>query len=243
MKALILAAGEGTRLRPLTLTRPKPMLPVGGEPLLSYIVRWLHWHHIDQIAINLNYLPRIVTDYIGDGSRFGAEVTYSHEDPILGSAGAAKKLESYWDSDFLVVYGDMLLDVDISPLLELHAGNAADLSIALFHAQDPSAVGVVALDEGERVRRFVEKPREGEIEGDLAAAGIYVVNPAVLRFVPAGAFYDFGRDLVPQLLREGARVYGRVLGGYMLDIGTPEAYERAQADVKGLGKHWERALS
>ncbi len=230
-------------MRPLTLTCPKPMLPVAGAPLMVYIMRWLRWHGISEVAVNLHHLPHVITDYLRDGSRLGARVTYSHEDPILGSAGAAKKLEPYFDSTFLVVYGDMLLDVDLGPLLELHRRRGAALSMSLFHAPDPSAAGVVELEDGGRVRRFVEKPRPGEIEGNLAAAGVYVVEPSILRRIPAGTYYDFGHDLVPQLLREGAPVYGQLLDGYMLDIGTPESYDRAQADAGGLGRHWERVAN
>ncbi len=240
MKALILAAGEGTRLRPLTLTCPKPMLQVAGVPLIVYIIRWLRWHGVADVAVNLHHLPQVITDYLGDGDRLGIRVSYSYENPILGSAGAAKKLEALFDSTFLVVYGDMLLDVDLAPLLELHRRSKAELTTGLFHAPDPSSVGIVELGSGGRVLRFVEKPRVGEIEGDLAAAGVYLLEPSVLARIPADNYYDFGHDLVPELLQEGAGVYGRLLEGYMLDIGTPEAYAAAQTQVAGLGRRWER---
>ncbi len=238
MRALILAAGEGTRLRPLTLTCPKPMLPVGGVPLLAHLLRWLRGQGVAEVAINLHYLPEAITRYVGDGSGFGVRATYSPEDPILGSAGAAKKLESYLDSTFLVVYGDMLLDVDLAPLVELHRRCGSQLTMGLMYAPDPSAVGIASLDGRGRVVRFVEKPRPGEIEGNLASAGVYVGEPSVLGRVPAGSYYDFGRDLVPQLLEEGVPLFGRLLEGYLLDIGTPEAYARAQRDVGRLGRHW-----
>ncbi len=238
MKALILAAGEGTRLRPLTLTCPKPMLPVDGTPLLVYIFRWLRGQGISEVAINLHYLPQVVTGYLGDGSRFGVVITYSPEDPILGSAGAAKKLEEYFDSTFLVVYGDMLVDVDLAPLVDLHRRSGAELTAGLMPTDDPASKGIVHLDAGGRVERFVEKPKPGEIEGNLASAGIYLVEPSVLRRVPAGSYYDFGHDLVPQLLSEGSPVFGRLLEGYLLDIGTPESYQTAQRDVHKLGRYW-----
>lgn len=238
MKALILAAGEGTRLRPLTLTCPKPMLPVGGVPLLVYLFRWLRWHGITEVAINLHHLPEVITDYVGDGGRFGIEATYSWEDPILGSAGAAKKLEQYLDSTFLVVYGDMLLDVDLGPLLDLHRLKRADLTLGLMYVEDPSSKGIVQLNGEGRVLRFVEKPKPGEIEGNLASAGVYLVEPSVLDKVPPDRYYDFGHDLVPRLVEEGTPVFGRLLTGYLLDIGTPEAYRQAQHDVARLGRHW-----
>ncbi len=242
MRALLLAAGEGTRLRPLTLTCPKPMLPVGGVPLLAHIIRWLRGQGITQVAVNLHYLPQVITDYIGDGSRLGVQVTYSWEDPILGSAGAAKKLESYFDSTFAVVYGDMLLDVDLAPLVDMHRQKGAELTIGLMLTDDPSSKGIVQLAADGRVARFIEKPKPGEVGGNLAAAGVYLAEPSVLTRVPPASSYDFGHDLVPRLLAEGAVVYGQLLGGYLLDIGTPEAYRQAQSDVAGLGKYWAPPL-
>ena len=238
MKALILAAGEGTRLRPLTLTCPKPMLPVGDAPLLVYLFRWLLGQGIRDIAINLHYLPQVITDFVGDGSRFGVNVIYSPEDPILGSAGAAKKLEGYLDSPFIVVYGDMLLDVELDPLIGLHMDSGSVLTIGLMEVEDPSTKGVVRLDERGRVLRFVEKPKHGEIEGCLVSAGIYLVNKTVLQYIPDGTYYDFGHDLIPRLLTAGVPVFARKLDGYLLDIGTPESYRKAQDDVSRLGRHW-----
>ncbi len=238
VKALVLAAGEGTRLRPLTLTSPKPMLPVAGTPLLVYLFRWLRGQGITEVAINLHHLPEVITDYVGDGSSFGVVVTYSREDPILGSAGAAKKLESYFDSTFLVVYGDMLLDVDLAPLVELHRRSGAELTAGLMYTEDPASKGIAHLDPTGRVVRFVEKPKPGEIEGNLAAAGVYLVEPSVLKRVPSESYYDFGHHLVPLLLAEGSVVFGRLLEGYLLDIGTPESYRQAQEDVHKLGRYW-----
>lgn len=238
MKALILAAGGGTRLRPLTLTCPKPMLPVAGTPLLVHLFRWLRGQGITDVAINLHHLPEAITGYVGDGSRFGVVVTYSREDPILGSAGAAKKLEGFFDSTFLVVYGDMLLDVDLAPLVDLHRRSGAELTTGLMYTEDPASKGIAQLDAAGRVVRFVEKPKPGEIAGNLAAAGVYLVEPSVLRRVPPGVYYDFGHDLVPRLLAEGSLVFGRLLEGYLLDIGTPESYRRAQEDVVRLGRYW-----
>jgi mannose-1-phosphate guanylyltransferase len=238
MKALILAAGEGTRLRPLTLTCPKPMLPVGDAPLLVHIIRWLRGQGIRDVAINLHYLPEVITAYLGDGSRFGVQITYSYEDPILGSAGAAKKLEGFLSSPFLVVYGDMLLDVDLEPLVKLHRSSGSAVTIGLMEVDDPSSKGVVQLDERGRVLRFVEKPRPGEIQGRLVSAGIYLVEASVMEQIPANSYYDFGHDLIPRLLSEGVPLFARLLDGYLLDIGTPESYQKSQEDVSRLGRYW-----
>lgn len=238
MKALILAAGEGTRLRPLTLTCPKPMLPVGDAPLLVYIIRWLRGQGIQDVAINLHYLPDVITGYLGDGSGFGVNITYSPEDPILGSAGAAKRLERYLGSPFLVVYGDMLLDVNLDTLVKLHGSGGAQVTIGLMEVDDPSTKGVVQMDERGRVLRFVEKPRPGEIQGRLVSAGIYLVEASALERIPEGSYYDFGHDLIPLLLGEGAPVFAHLLDGYLLDIGTPDSYQKAQEDVSRLGRYW-----
>jgi NDP-sugar pyrophosphorylase family protein len=230
MKALVLAAGEGTRLRPLTLRCPKPMLPVGDRPLLEHILSWLVGYGVDDIAINLHYLPDSVTGHLGDGSRLGVRLTYSHEDPILGSAGAARKLAWYLDQPFVVVYGDLLLDVDLNALLEYHGSTGAAVTVGLKKTHDPSSNGMVDVDATGRVLRFVEKPVPGPFHGDLANAGVYVVEPGVLRWIPSGRFYDFGHDLFPALLAADLPIYAALLRGYLLDIGTHEAYRRAQED-------------
>jgi len=245
LKALILAAGEGTRLRPLTLERPKPMLPVAGRPLLEHIVAWLRRHGITQLAINLHYRPEAIAQYFGDGSRFCLDITYSYEDPILGTAGAAKKLHSFLaDGPFLVVYGDVLTDLDLAALCAFHSrqlaadGGRPGLTMALYHVLNPTQVGLVELDEpdGGRVLRFVEKPRPEEVFTDLANAGILVVEPAILEAIPPGVFYDFGHDLFPRLLADGVPLYGWPVppGTYLADIGSPEAYRLAQLEWPGL---------
>ena len=238
MRALILAAGEGTRLRPLTLKCPKPMLSVGGVPLLEHIFRWLRGHGVTQVAINLHHLPWVITDHVGDGARFGLSVTYSPENPILGSAGAARKLEWSLADTFLVVYGDMLVDVSLEPLLEIHRRHHAQLTLGLMRTEDPFSKGIAQLEAAGRVVRFIEKPRPGEIESDLASAGVFVAEPSILSRIPAGSYYDFGHDLIPRLIEESVPVFGQLLDGYLLDIGTPEAYEKAQRDVAKLGRFW-----
>jgi NDP-sugar pyrophosphorylase family protein len=193
---------------------------------------------VAEVAINLYHLPEVITGYLGDGSRFGMRVTYSLENPILGSAGAAKRLEGFLDSTFLVVYGDMLLDVELAPLLQLHRQSGAHLTMGLMPTDDPASKGIAQVDAGGRVLRFVEKPKPGEIEGNLASGGVYLGEPDILTRVPAGCYYDLGSDLVPRLLQEGVPVSGRLLEGYLLDIGTPETFGRAQQEVGRLGRHW-----
>ena len=235
MKALILAAGEGTRLRPLTLDKPKPMLPVAGIPLLEHILLWLRKHGVDQVAINLNYRPEAITGYLGDGSRWGVEITYSYEDPILGTAGAAKRLEEYFeDGPFVIVYGDVLTDMDLMRLLRFHHDREAAATMALYQVENPSACGLVGLDGRGRITCFVEKPPPEEVFTDLANAGVLVLEPELLDDIPPGRAYDFGRDLFPHLLEQGVELYGQPIDEdeYLIDIGSLDKYERVQREWK-----------
>jgi mannose-1-phosphate guanylyltransferase/phosphomannomutase len=242
MRALILAAGEGTRLRPLTLERPKPMLPVGGRPILEHLIALLRRYGVVEIAINLHYKPEAILDYFGDGSDFGVSLTYSYEERLLGSAGAARRLAWFFDSPFLVLYGDVLTDLDLSALVNRHRATGAVATLALYRVPDPSRCGIVELAEDNRIVRFVEKPPPDDLFSDLANAGIYVLEPSVLADVPAGQPFDFGHDLFPRLLGRGLPLYGFCLPGYLLDIGSIERYRQAEADW-GAGTFRTAALS
>ena len=232
MKALILAAGEGTRLRPLTLTQPKPMVPIGDRPLLAITVGMLRRYGITDLAINLHYLPQAITDYFGDGSRFGVEITYSHERVLLGTVGAAKQLAVFLDETFLVIYGDVLTNLDYGRLVAFHQARRAALTLSLYRVDNPTEVGLVGIDAEGRITRFLEKPRPEEVFSDLANSGVLVCEPSILSYVPQGTFYDFGHHLLPQLLAAGERVYGLPLAEdeYLIDIGSPEKYQRAQVE-------------
>jgi NDP-sugar pyrophosphorylase family protein len=231
MKALILAAGLGTRLLPLTLDRPKPMLPIAGTPLLELTVGLLRAHGVRQIAINLHHQPQTIVDHFGDGRAFGVELVYSWEDSLLGTAGGAKKLQSYLDEPFYILYGDVLTDVNLSRLAAWHRTRQAMLSLALYRVEDPERVGIVELDSTGRVRRFREKPHPEEVVTDLASAGIFVAESNVLDHVPRGTFCDFGQHLIPQLLDDQTPVYGCLADGYVVDIGSLERYQQAQSDA------------
>ena len=228
MKAMILAAGEGIRLRPLTLSTPKVMLPLAGKPLLEYTLDLLRFYDITEVAINLNYLPKVVMDWLGNGDRFGVRVTYSVEDPILGTAGALAKLRGFFDDTFVVIYGDMLTDLDISSLKEFHQAKGALATVTLFEVEDPSSYGIVEIDSEHRILRFVEKPAPGTTTSNLANAGIYMLQPEVVDHIPSDTFYDFGYDVFPALLSKGARLYGYVTTDSMLDTGTIENYHSAE---------------
>jgi len=228
MKALILAAGEGTRLRPLTADRPKPMLPVGEFPLLERIVSLLRHHGITDIAINLHYKPWSIVHHLGHGTHWGVRIHYSFEEELLGSAGAAKQLEWYLDESFIVFYGDVYTEMNLSRLMETHQRSNAQVTMALYAVDNPTECGIVELDEQSRVRRFVEKPLPDQVFSRLANAGVFVVEPNVLSWVPAGCPIDFGRDVFPQMLATGQTIVGYPVEETLIDIGTPENYRRAQ---------------
>ena len=235
MKAVILAAGVGSRLRPLTDTCPKPMLPIAGQPLLARTLDWLRAGGVAEAALNLHHLPDIVRDGLGDGSTWGMTLRYSYEHELLGSAGALRtitqRFPGWLDQTFALIYGDMLCDIDLAALLAAHQSAHAILTLALKHTATPRTQGMIELDPAGRVRRFVEKPAEWS-GGNLANAGIYLCEPAILDAIPAG-FSDFGHDIIPALLAANAVVCGHLATGYLLDIGTPEAYAQAQRDWQG----------
>jgi NDP-sugar pyrophosphorylase family protein len=235
MKAMILAAGEGTRLRPLTLTCPKPMLPVGERPLLEYNITRLRNYGIRDIAINLHYLPEVVTNYFGDGRRWGVALHYSFEETLLGSAGAIKKLASFFDEPFVVMYGDLFTFIDLAQLIAHHQRLAAQVTIAVQAVDNPVGKGIVELDRHGWITRFAEKPKVDQIFSNLANAGVYVLEPEVVQWIPAQAVSDFGHDIFPWLIENRKRVAGYHFRELLIDIGTMANYERAQQFARPVG--------
>jgi NDP-sugar pyrophosphorylase family protein/phosphoheptose isomerase len=236
MKALILAAGEGTRLRPLTLELPKPMLPVVGKPLLEHTIEGLRRQGIVDLAINLNHRPEAIPAHFGDGRSFGVRIAYSRERELLGTAGAAKALDAFLDETFVVVFGDVLTNINYSELIAFHRRKGAVLTLSLYRVDNPTEVGLVEVDRTGRVRRFVEKPTAAEVFTDLANSGVLVCEPEVLSHIPAGRPFDFGQDLLPALLRSGESVCALPLSPneYLIDIGTPDKYLLAQIEWAAL---------
>jgi NDP-sugar pyrophosphorylase family protein len=242
MKAVILAAGAGTRLRPLTDTCPKPMLPIAGRPLLARTLDWLRANGVVEVALNLHHLPDVVREGLGDGSDWGMHLRYSYEPTLLGTSGAIRVIADqnpgWFDETFLLLYGDMLLDIALADLHAFHQAGGAALTLALKHTATPWTQGMVEIDTAGRVLRFVEKPADWP-GGDLANAGVYICEPAILPFIPPG-LSDFGHDIIPALVASGALVCGQLAEGYLLDIGTPEAYARAQHDWQLRHLHKQR---
>jgi NDP-sugar pyrophosphorylase family protein len=236
MKALVLAAGKGTRLGSLTARVPKPMLPVGDRPLLAHTIDWLRRHGIRQVAVNLHHAADVITGYFGAGSSVGVEIEYSYEEQLLGTAGAVKRLQWFLDESFAVIYGDVLTNLDLTALRAYHEAHvigspgAAIMTMALYHVPDPLACGIVEVDHQDRITRFQEKPRAEQVFSDLANAGVLMCEPTILDYIPPETAYDFGRDVLPNLVELGVPILGRVISEweYVVDIGTPDGYERAQ---------------
>lgn len=232
-KGMILAAGEGTRLRPLTANMPKAVVPVGGIPLIAHSVRWLVGHGIDNIVINLHYLGQVIVDYLGDGSALGARISYSWEDSLLGTAGGVKRCEHFFDEDFVVLYGDVLTDCNLTSIVSYHKERRSVATLGLYEVPRPWEAGIVQINPSGRVTGFVEKPPRSSALGNLANAGLYVLSPATLARIEPGCFCDFGFHVLPRLIAEGLPVWGYPLprNAYLLDIGSPEKYRQANHDA------------
>jgi mannose-1-phosphate guanylyltransferase len=240
VKAVILVGGEGTRLRPLTIHRPKPMQPVANRPFIEHVFRHLKSHGVSDIILSMCYLPGTIQEYFGDGSAFGVRLTYIIEEQALGTAGAVKNAEMQGlltpDEPVFVLNGDILTDLDLRAMQAFHRAHSAMGTIALTPVEDVRAYGLVDCDVSGRVQRFIEKPKTLEgITTNLINAGTYILEPAALRLVPPNQFYQFEQGLFPHLLREGDALFGYPSEGYWLDIGTPEKYKTANVDML-LGK-------
>jgi mannose-1-phosphate guanylyltransferase len=236
VKAVILVGGEGTRLRPLTIHRPKPMQPVANRPFMEHVFRHLKAHGVTDIILSMCYLPGVIQEYFGDGSAFGVHLVYVTEEQALGTAGAVKNVEAqgYLDTDepLFVLNGDILTDLDLGAMLAFHRERGALGTIALTPVEDVRAYGLVECDGAGRVQRFIEKPRSLEgITTNLINAGTYILEPAALRLAPSNQFYQFEQGLFPSLLAEGDALFGYPSDVYWLDIGTPEKYKTANVDM------------
>lgn len=228
MKALVLAAGRSTRIRPVAGDLPKPLLPVAGRPILEHTLRWLAASGVTDIWINLHYRGDLVRAHVGSGERLGVRVRYSEEPSILGTAGAVRKLAQEWDDDFLVVYGDNLVRFTLADMVDAHRQRRWSVTVALFdperHPHTGMAGGRVGLAADGRITAFIEGAAAAG--PTLINAGVYVVDPAVVPRIPDGAFADFGHDVFPRLLADGVPLGGHVIDGYCLGLDAPEPLER-----------------
>lgn len=230
MKAVIMAGGEGSRLRPLTCDRPKPMVPVMNVPIMEHIIQLLKKHGFRDIAVTLQYLPEQIKDYFGDGSRLGVKLHYYTEDSPLGTAGSVKNAESFLDETFLVISGDALTDIDLTKALGFHRKKKGLATLVLTRQETPLEYGVVITDEKDRITRFLEKPAWSEVFSDMVNTGIYVLEPTVFRYIEAETKFDFSKDLFPLLMEKGYDLFGHVSTGYWCDVGNLEQYQQAHID-------------
>jgi len=230
MKAVIMAGGEGTRLRPLTCTVPKPMVPVVNKPMMEHILDLLKKHGFQEIAATLWYLPEMIKDYFGDGSAYQTSMHYFVETKPLGTAGSVKNAQSFLDQPFIVVSGDCLTDIDLSAAVSFHRQKGALATLVLTRVPNPLSYGVVITNEEGRITQFLEKPSWSEVFSDTVNTGIYILEPEVLDAVPDGEKYDFSQDLFPKLLAQNAPLYGYVAEGYWSDVGNLEVYRQAHLD-------------
>jgi mannose-1-phosphate guanylyltransferase/phosphomannomutase len=229
MKAVVMAGGEGTRLRPLTAHRPKPLAPVLNMPIMEHIVRSLKEHGITEIVVTLHYLADEIEGYFGDGSEWGVKLIYSVEDTPLGTAGSVKKAEEYLrDDTFIIVSGDALTDLDISKAIEYHRQKESLATIVLSHVPNPLEFGVVITDDEGRIRRFLEKPSWGEVFSDTVNTGMYILEPSVFDYMEPGRSYDWSQDIFPQILKEEKPLFGYIMPDYWCDVGNLSQYREAQ---------------
>ncbi|MDH7508771.1 MAG: NDP-sugar synthase [Methanomassiliicoccales archaeon] len=229
-QAVVLAGGEGTRLKPLTNTRPKPLLPILDRPCLEYVIESLSRAGISDIFLTCSYRSADVVAAIGNGERLGARIIYSFEEEPMGTAGAVKLLEEKLDETFVVASGDVLADVDIKSLIEFHERHEADVTIALTQVERPEEFGIVGLDDQGRILKFKEKPSPQEVFSNLINAGIYVLKKEVLAEIPFGEKFDFSRNLFPRLLAAERKLFGFRIPGFWKDIGRP--FDLLEANIK-----------
>jgi mannose-1-phosphate guanylyltransferase / phosphomannomutase len=231
MKAVIMAGGFGTRLRPLTTHIPKPLVPVGNVPIMEHTVRLLQRYGFTDLLVLLYFLPETITAYFGDGSRWGVHMSYATPAADLGTAGAVRFATGDLSEPMLVVSGDVLTDFDLAAAVRFHRERRAEATIVLTRVESPLAYGIVIIDEHGRIVRFLEKPTWGEVFSDTINTGIYLLEPSVLAAIPTGRPYDFSKELFPALLAAGRGLYGHVAVGYWRDVGDLPEYRRAQLDV------------
>ncbi|HEY9740655.1 MAG TPA: mannose-1-phosphate guanyltransferase [Coleofasciculaceae cyanobacterium] len=231
MRAVLMAGGSGTRLRPLTCDLPKPMVPILNRPIAEHIINLLKRHQITEIVATLHYLPDVMRDYFQDGSDFGVQMTYAvEEDQPLGTAGCVKNISELLDDTFLVISGDSITDFDLSAAIEFHKSQKSKATLVLTRVPNPVEFGVVITDEKMRIRRFLEKPSTSEIFSDTVNTGTYILEPSVLEYLPVNEECDFSKDLFPLLLEKDEPMYGYIAEGYWCDVGHLDAYRESQYD-------------
>jgi mannose-1-phosphate guanylyltransferase/phosphomannomutase len=231
MKAVVMAGGEGTRLRPLTSMRPKPMVPIVNQPVMEHILGLVKHHGIDEVVATLAFMPQVIEDYFGDGDEWGLDISYAIEETPLGTAGSVRNASAALDETFLVISGDALTDINLKRVIDFHHDRGGAVTIALKQVPNPLDFGVVITDERGKVERFLEKPTWGQVFSDTINTGIYVVDPMVFEYIPEGQPFDFSSELFPLLMEKGHEIYGCVVEGYWCDVGSLESYVEVHRDI------------
>ncbi len=235
MKAVIMAGGFGTRLRPLTCNIPKPMVPIMNKPMMHHIVSLLKHHGLGDIIATLFYTPEVITSYFGDGSQFGVKMHYVRAEADYGTAGSVRNATKGMHERIIIISGDVLTDFNLTAALQYHEAKKAKATIVLTHAANPLQFGVVITDENGKITRFLEKPSWGEVFSDTINTGIYILEPEVLEMIPYREDFDFSKDLFPLLLRQDAGLYGCTADGYWRDVGNLNEYQDAHIDALNGG--------
>ena len=231
MKAVIMAGGFGTRIQPLTSTLPKPMIPLMNRPIMLHIVELLKKHHITDLVMLLYHQPSVIRNFFRDGAEFGVKITYVTPIEDLGTAGAVKNAEKFLDERFLIISGDLLTDFNLKKIIDFHVDHKALATITLTPVKDPLQFGVVITDQEKRITQFLEKPGWGEVISDTINTGIYVLEPEIFKYIPAGENFDFSQDLFPILLKKNEPLFGYTAKGYWRDIGNTDSYREAHHDI------------
>jgi mannose-1-phosphate guanylyltransferase/phosphomannomutase len=231
VKAVIMAGGEGTRLRPLTSNQPKPMLPMANVPMMEHVVNLLRRHGFEDIVVTVAFMANAIRTYFGDGSEFGVRMVYATEATPLGTAGSVRNARDELDERFLVISGDVLTDIDLSQVVEFHAKQEGLATLALKAVDNPLEFGIVITEEDGSIVRFLEKPTWGQVFSDTINTGIYVLEPEIFDFIPEGRSVDFSSDSFPAALEAKQALFGYVADGYWEDVGTLEAYLKAHQDI------------
>ncbi len=232
MKAVIMAGGEGRRLRPLSGEQPKPLVPFLGRPIMEHIILLLKKHGYTDICATVKYRADDIISAFGDGSSLGVSLQYRRESAALGTAGGVKNCaDFYHNDDFLVISGDAVCDFDLAALMQHHKESGAAVTLALYNHDRPLSYGLTVTDDTGRVRAFVEKPDWPRVVSDTVNTGIYIVSPHVMGLVPENRPFDFAKDLFPLLLDKGETLQGLVMDGYWCDVGEPLSYYRCCVDA------------
>jgi mannose-1-phosphate guanylyltransferase / phosphomannomutase len=231
MKAVIMAGGKGTRLRPLTCHIPKPMVPLIQKPVMEYSIELLKKHGITDIAVTLQYLPDCIKNYFGNGSKYGVNLHYFEEEVPLGTAGSIKNAEQFLDERFIVISGDVLTDFDLSMGLDFHLKKGALVTVFMKEVESPLEYGLIMTNEQDEIIRFLEKPKVNEVFGNTVNTGIYVLERDILQHIEKGVLTDFSKDVFPLLIKEKRPFFGYRAEGYWSDVGSYRSYQETQFDM------------